>query len=186
MKLLPLLALCCLSADALAERWFADPQKSRMEFAGIGQNEGFKGKVKDYWVDMNFDPDNLQNASIKTSLRMASVDTGGSKPDPTREQQQRLYATLFPTAQFVSNNITTPDGLVFTANGKLTMRGVTGRAVLTFTFEQDSEYDFAKLAGYARVDKLNFGFGIENLIDTNWVGDPVQVETNLYMRRTLE
>jgi len=186
MRALLAVLLVLVSTSATAERWFADPQKSLLEFVGMGAHEGFRGTVNDYWVDMNFDPDNLQNASVKITLRMESVDTGSSAPDSVRDQQQQLYATLFPTAQFVSTNITSADGLVFTADGALTMRGVTGKAVFTFTFEKDAQYDFATLVGYARVDRLKFAFGIESLIDTNWVGDPVEVKTNLYMRRTLE
>ena len=80
----------------------------------------------------------------------------------------------------------TADGLTYIANGKLILRGVTGDALFTFTFEPDAESGSARLVGWAKVKQLDFGIGQGEWLDTSWVGDPIKIKTDLYTRRKTE
>jgi polyisoprenoid-binding protein YceI len=185
-KFLTIAILICIANTASAERWFADPQKSKIQFSGEMESGPVTGTFSKYWVDMNFDPKSLGNAYLKARIDTPSVNTQNKQRDATLAQQEWLYTTMFPTAVFESNEITTADGITFLATGTLTLRGVTGPVDLSFTFEKDSKYDFAQLVGTARIKRLNFGVGQGNWLDTSVVGNPIKIVVDLYMRRTLE
>jgi polyisoprenoid-binding protein YceI len=178
--------LICIANTASAERWFADPQKSRLEFTGEMETGPVNGNFSKYWVDMFFNPTDLGNAYIKARIQTASVYTDNAKRDAALRQQQWLYTTLFPFAEFESNSISTTDGKTFVARGIMTLRGVTGATDITFTFEQDAIYDSAQLVGTATINRLDFGIGQGQLIDQSIIGAPVKIIIDLYMRRTLE
>lgn len=180
------LAITMPTSAALAERWFADPQKSRIEFSGEMEDGPVTGTFRRYWVDMQFDPKALENAYINVRIDTTSVDTQKAQRDSVLRQQQWLYTTLFPDARFIAKNITTADGINFLATGTLTLRGVTGPVDFEFTFDRNTEYDFAQLVGTARIKRLDFGVGQGQWLDTSIVGNPVKIVVDLYMRRTLE
>ena len=184
--ILLVLAIMLPASAALAERWFADPQKSEIEFGGEMVDGPVTGTFSRYWVDMNFDPKALEKAYINVRIDTTSVSTEKAKRDSVLRQQQWLYTTLFPDARFAATNISTADGINYLATGTLTLRGVTGPVDFEFTFERDTEYDYAQLVGTARIKRLDFGVGQGQWLDTSIVGNPVKIVVVLYMRRTLE
>ena len=166
---------------ALAERWFADPARSKLEFSATQDDQVLEGHFESYFVDLRLDSKNPNAALLRTQIQMDSVSTAASKQDPIAAQQEKLYATLFPTARFEASDITvTADGLTYIANGKLTLRGLSGAALITFTLARDPEKNTARLVGWAKVKSLNPDSIQGQLLDTSWTGNPVKVVVDLY------
>ena len=148
-----------LSGPAAAERWFADPQRSQIRFRGEMQSGPVEGAFSKYWVDMVFNPDQLDGAYLKANIQTAPVTT----LDITRTEDGR-----------------------FLARGKLNLRGAVGDATLRFSLDRDQVYDAARLIGTAKIEQLDFGLGQDAVLDASIVGNTIKIEVDLYVRPTLE
>ena len=186
-KLLPALVAGLLSAaPAGAERWFADPQRSKIEFSGQMQSGPVQGTFSQYWVDMYFNPEQLDKAYLKANIQTTSVNTPRSAKDPLLKQQQWLYTTMFPQAVFESQDISRLEDGRYLARGKLNLRGVIGDATLSFSLNKDAVYDAARLSGSARIEQVDLGLGDNALLDESIFGNTINIEVDLYMRPTVE
>jgi polyisoprenoid-binding protein YceI len=178
--LIAVIALAC-AQTAGAERWFGDPARGKLEFSSQQDNRVFEGHFDRYFVDLQLSKDDLKSARLSTQVQMDSVSTAASKQDPVAAQQEKLYATLFPTARFEADDITvTADGLTYIANGTLTLRGLSGAALITFTLERDPQRNTARLVGWARIKRLDPDTIQGQLLDTSWTANPVKVVVDLY------
>lgn len=181
-----LLAGLLAAAPAAAERWFADPQRSKIVFSGELQSGPVEGTFSKYWVDMFFNPDELDKAYVKANIDTTSVNTPRSASDPALRQQQWLYTMMFPQAVFESRDISrTVDGQ-YLAKGTLNLRGVVGDATLRFSLAEDQTYDAVTLSGSAQIEELDFGLGDTPLVDESVFGNTINIQVDLYMRPTLE
>ena len=84
-----------------------------------------------------------------------------------------------PTAHYVTKTISkTAAG--FSAVGALTLHGITKDVPIDFQFTQAS--GGAKLAGTAKLNRLDFGVGQGDWKSTEWVGDAVKISFSLVLK----
>ena len=100
------------------------------------------GKFDDFNIDLKFDPDNLNESSIKLSIQAASINTGWEPRDTHLNTQDWFDTSRYPVITFTSSQITRTDEDRYIAKGKLKIRDV----------EKDVELPF-KLLGIKKITK---------------------------------
>jgi polyisoprenoid-binding protein YceI len=168
-----------LCAAAGATSYSADPQQSRLEFAGVQAGAEFKGTFHKFTAAVEFAPDALASAHIDVLIDTTSVDSMDKDRDSTVRGADILDVTHFPTAHYVTRSVTkTAAG--YTALGALTLRGVTKDVPIDFKFTPSATG--AKLEGSAKVKRLDFGAGQGDWKSTEWVEDAVKINFSLVLK----
>lgn len=168
-----------LCAAAGATSYSADPQQSRLEFAGVQAGAEFKGTFHKFTAAVEFAPDALASAHIDVLIDTTSVDSMDKDRDSTIRGADILDVTHFPTAHYVTRSVTkTAAG--YTALGALTLRGVTKDVPIDFKFTPSATG--AKLEGSAKLKRLDFGAGQGDWKSTEWVEDAVKINFSLVLK----
>jgi len=179
------LALCAavLSAAALSESsatgYTADPAQSRLEFTGTQAGAPFKAVFHKFTAAIDFSPDALANAHFDVVIDMRSVDSMDGDRDDAMRGADLFDAAHFPAAHYVTHGGATKTAAGYAASGALTLRGVTKEVPIEFTFT--STATGAKLAGTARLKRLDFGVGQGDFKSTDQVGNDVSVAFSLLL-----
>ena len=157
----------------------ADPQQSRLEFTGVQAGAEFKGVFHKFNAAVEFTPEDPAASRIDVQIDIASADTMDKDRDQTIRGPDILDASRFPSAHYVTRSITkTAAG--FSAMGALTLRGVTKDVPIDFQFSPGPAA--AKLAGGAKLKRLDFGAGQGDWKTTEWIGDVVKVSFSLVLK----
>lgn len=119
-------ALIIFVSPALAQTWQIDKAHSSV---GFTVKHLVISKVKGYFHDydavIDFDGKNLDKASVKATVQMASVDTDNDRRDSHLRSADFFDVEKYPTMTFVSKKIIPGDGNNFTMIGDLTIRDKT-------------------------------------------------------------
>ncbi len=110
--------------------WTADPAHSKVGFAvkhmGIAN---VRGEFTDYAGTLEVG-DDLSNARITGSAKVASVSTGEDQRDAHLRSPDFFDAEQFPELRFESTRIEQLDDEQYRVTGNLTIHGVTNEVVL--------------------------------------------------------
>jgi polyisoprenoid-binding protein YceI len=107
-----------------------------------GEFKGLKGTI-------SFDPDNLATSSFKTSIDVASINTGNGMKNTHAKSEKWFDAEKYPTISFTSTAITkTADG--YEAKGILDIHGVQKEVALPFTFNDQV------FAGSFKINRMDY------------------------------
>src|ERR1700676_1035580 len=174
---LPLLCLAAaVSAAGPVTSYSADPQQSRLEFAGVQAGAEFKGSFHKFSADIEFAPDALASSRFDVQIDLKSVDSMDKDRDTTIRGSDIFDVAHYPTAHYVTRSFTkTAAG--YTAVGALTLRGVTKDVPSDFPFTQAAAG--AKLDGNAKLKRLDFGVGQGEWKGTAEVKEGVRVPFSL-------
>ena len=180
-RLVPCLAALSLSAAASAagSGYSADPQQSRLEFAGVQAGAEFKGSFHKFSADIEFAPDALAGSRFDVQIDLKSVDSMDKDRDTTIRGSDIFDVAHYPTAHYVTRSFTkTAAG--YSAVGSLTLRGVTKDVPIEFQFTPSGAG--AKLEGSAKLKRLDFGAGQGDWKSTEWVADAVKINFSLVLK----
>ena len=150
-----------------------------------------KGNFRDYDISVSYDPDDLANSSVQTTIKVASIFTDNEGRDNHLRSAEFFDAENYPEINFRSARIENrDDGLV--AIGTLTMRGVTREIELPFELIGPVKgMQGEKRYGIDAIMKLNrqdFGVSWNRALDQGgiMVSDMVTVEIHLELVQNLE
>ena len=167
--------LAAAPAEA-ATAYIADPAQSRLEFTGLQAGAEFKAVFHKFAATVQFAPDALATASIDVTIDLASVDSQDKDRDTTIRGPDVFDVAHWPTAHYLTRSIAkTATG--FTAQGSLTLRGVTKDVPIEFQWLPAAAG--AKLVGTAKLKRLDFGAGQGDWKSTQWIADEVKVGFSL-------
>ena len=168
-----------VSAAGPVSGYSADPQQSRLEFVGVQAGAEFKGSFHKFSADIEFAPDALASSRFDVQIDLKSVDSMDKDRDTTMRGKDIFDVAHMPAAHYVTKTITkTAAG--FSAIGALTLRGVTKDVPIDFQFTPGA--GGAKLAGSAKLNRLDFGVGQGDWKSTEWVGDAVKISFSLVLK----
>jgi polyisoprenoid-binding protein YceI len=166
-------------AAGAAAGYSADPQSSRLEFTGVQAGAEFKGVFHKWSAAVEFAPDALAASRFDVQIELNSVDTMDKDRDGTIRGSDIFDVAHWPTARYVTRSFAkTATG--FTAQGTLTLRGVTKDVPVDFRFTPSAAG--AKLEGTATLKRLDFGAGQGDWKSTEWVGDAVKISFSLVLK----
>jgi polyisoprenoid-binding protein YceI len=180
--------LICLAAASLwsamcaagtAASYSADPQQSRLEFAGVQAGAEFKAAFHKFTAAVDFSPDALASSRFDVQIELNSVDSKDKDRDTTIRGPDIFDVAHWPTAHYLTRSFTkTASG--FAAIGALTLRGVTKDVPIDFQFTPGAAG--AKLEGSAKLKRLDFGAGQGDWKSTEEVADTVKISFSLVLK----
>jgi polyisoprenoid-binding protein YceI len=130
MILLPLVLLI----GSESANWNADASKAKVEFSIKGPLGTVHGNFTGLKATIQFDVKDPGAGSISASIDPKTVSTGiGMRNHHLRSEEQYLNTDKYPLISFRSKKIE-KTGNGYTANGELTLKGVTKPVQIPFTF----------------------------------------------------
>jgi polyisoprenoid-binding protein YceI len=176
---LMLMACTSLAAAATPTGYTADPSQSRLEFTGVQAGAEFKGVFHKFSATVDFSPDALAAAHIDVLVDLSSVDSQDKDRDTTMRGADIFDVAHWAAAHYVTRSFAkTATG--YSAQGALTLRGVTKDVPIDFQFTPGS--GGAKLVGSAALKRLDFGVGQGDWKSTEWVADAVKISFSLSLK----
>ncbi|HEY9110823.1 MAG TPA: YceI family protein [Rhodanobacteraceae bacterium] len=173
-------ALLAFAAPVLAKTWQVDAAHSTLTFTNTYQNVEYTGQFRRFNANITYDPNDLAHAKFDVGVDIASLDTQNSERDHTALGADFFDASKFPQARFVTTAFRkAADGKV-TADGTLTLHGVSKPVSLTVAFA--TRGDTATLDVTAQLKRLDFGIGTGQWADPSMIGDGVTVRGHLTLR----
>jgi polyisoprenoid-binding protein YceI len=157
----------------------SDPASSHLEFVGVQAGAEFKGVFHKFTAAIDFSPDALESSRFDVSIDLGSLDSMDKDRDTTMRGPDIFDVAHWPTAHYVTHGFTkTATG--YTAQGALTLRGVTKEVPIDFQFSATPGKP--ALTGTATLKRLAFGVGQGDWKSTEWVDDAVKISFSLVLK----
>ncbi len=157
------------AVNTAVPRWEIDISRSSIEFTGEQAGAPFSGRFLRFDADVRFDPDRLSASYARVVVACDSNQTGDEERDAVMRGAEWFDVEHYPVATFTATAFDTR-GSDFVALGQLEIKGLE----LTFRLDEQGDLD-----GRARIDRLAFGLGSGQWIDTTWVGRYVDVSVHV-------
>jgi len=181
----PLLAaagLACVTS-AFAAEWKVVPETSSVGFTGAQQGTKFNGRFGTFSAHINLDLKDPTKGSIAGTVQLDSVNTRDHDRDAALIDKDWFNTKEFPEAKFESQKIERAADGSYQATGKLTLKGTTKPALMTFKFGAlPSGAGLAQFSGALKINRFDFNVG-EGWNDTSWVSQDVAVEIKLDLKQ---
>lgn len=174
------LALCLAApfgATQAATVWATDNAASTLEFSGSADGEAFTGKFAKFDAKIEFDANDLQHSSFTVSIDLTSADSGNSDRDETLQGEEFFDTATTSGATYAASRFSRKDDGSFSANGDLTLNGITKPVPLHFTWTADAKS--ATLVGEATIDRTEFDVGTGDWAEADTIAHEVKVKTTL-------
>jgi polyisoprenoid-binding protein YceI len=147
------------------------------------------GSFDVYSGTVRFDPSNPEAGSIDVSVDMKSVNTGVQKRDEHLRSPDFFDVAKYPAMWFVSQKIVKKGDNQYVAEGDLTIKDVTKRIELPFTFlgTKPSPLEKGKqVAGFEAkfsINMLDYHVGDGKFQQMGALGETVDIVLNMEMLR---
>jgi cytochrome b561/polyisoprenoid-binding protein YceI len=149
------------AGEARASEWSVKPEQSRIGFEATGSGYTTQGTFGRYKAEIEFDPDEPGQTSVRVLLDMSSAATGEADADQTLRSADFFNPGQFPTAQFVARGAQPAGAGKYVLNGRLTLKGVTRPVALPFSVDINS--GTATVNAETKINRLDFGVGPESV-----------------------
>lgn len=172
------LLLCALALPGLASAadYAVQPSGSTLAFHGNFQGSGFDGHFEKFDAAIAYDPTHLDASKFDVTVDLASAKTGDNDRDTALPGSDFFNVAQFPKAHFVSTAFHR-SGTTVTADGTLTLHGVTKPVSLTVDFKPNGKSATLDVKG--TVKRLDFGVGGGDYADTSVIANEVIVTAHL-------
>ncbi len=157
-------AAALATAPAFAEPYVLDKSHAHVKFSvdHLGFSETH-GQFRAFDAEIDFDPENVEAASVRFVIEAASVDTFWEARDNHIRGADFFDAANHPQIVFVSTSVEPTGADTAKIRGDLTLRGVTREVVFDAKLNKigPSPFDPSKtVAGFAisgEIDRTEFG-----------------------------
>ncbi|NHN88035.1 YceI family protein [Acetobacter conturbans] len=124
-----------LPADAKAGTYAIDPHHTQVVFSLLHLGfTNYTGLLSDASGSLMFDPQRLDKTKLTVSVKIDSVETTSDRLTGELKSADWFDATRFPTATFISTNVTQTGNGEADIGGNLTLHGVTKPVTLHARF----------------------------------------------------
>ena len=164
--------------------WTIDPAHSVVEFAVKHMMfTTAKGRFQDFSGTIEFDPQNVEAASVDVTFQTASIDTNTEDRDAHLRSADFFDVENHPTATFRSTRVEPKGGNGFTVVGDLTIKGVTNQITLDTTFQGTGVnpwgVDVAGFEARGAFNRKDFGLTWNQALESGGVLVSDEVKVNL-------
>jgi polyisoprenoid-binding protein YceI len=145
------------AGSLITGNWTVDAVAAKVSFAIKGPFGTVRGEFTGLKATIQFNEQDLAGSSITASIDPATVSTGiGLRNRHLRDEEQYLNTSNYPAISFRSKKIKRA-GSRFTAEGELTLKGVTKPVEIAFTF--NSSGDAGLFKGEFTFKRADFNIG---------------------------
>lgn len=163
---------------AMAKTWQVDPAHSTLGFSDSYQGETFHGVFKKFNAAIDYDPAHVQQSHFDVTVDLSSVDTQSPERDQTLTGEDFFNIGAHPKAHFVSNSFHQDAAGQVTAQGTLTLNGISHAVTLAVDFKPAASG--ATLAVKTTLNRLDYRLGHGS--DWDGIGKQVPVQASLSLK----
>ena len=180
-----ILSISVSTVSAAARSWDLDKAHSNIYFGVTHIFSKVNGLFNDFALDVNFDPENLEQSSFLFTIEVDSINTNIAKRDKHLISADFFDGGKFPQMTFQSTQITSAGDNLYDVAGKLTIKGVDYDVTLPLKLEGIAEHptkkgtDVAGFNGTLTIDRLAFGVGTGKFYEMGVVGKEVDIFVSL-------
>lgn len=152
------------AAPVVAAPWAIDKSHAHVNFSV--DHLGFsvtQGQFRSFDAEIDFDPDNMETASVSFTIDAASIDTGWEKRDAHIKSADFLDVDNHAAITFVSKSVRLTGDNVAEVTGDVTIKGVTHEETFTATLRRLAPSPF-------NPDLTVAGFVVEGELDRTKYG----------------
>lgn len=165
------------------KKWKIDPTHSEIGFRVKHMMfTNVNGKFENYDADITFDENAFENASLKFSAAIQSINTNNSERDNHLKSADFFDAEQFPQLTFESTSIEPTDG-AYEVKGNLTMHGVTKPVTLQTEYSGVMRDPWGNnkvgLQITGKINRKDFGLNYNAALETGGVLIGEQVHVNI-------
>ncbi|PHS28434.1 MAG: hypothetical protein COA84_01220 [Robiginitomaculum sp.] len=157
--------------------WAIDPAKSTLTFTFTHVGNTIEGRFTRWDADIQFDPDDLLDASITARIDLASAHTGDATYDAALPEADWFDLASRREAIFESQSITETGTGEYLMQGKLRLHGLSLPVSMPFSLKIDG--DAAHAEGTATLDRLAYMIGANADPGAEYVSRKVTVTLSL-------
>ena len=170
------LLLASLSSQALEYRELLTDQ-STLSFTYRQMGVPMKGDFSRFTAQIAYDPAQPTTASARFEVDLSSIDVGYSDGNDEILKADWLDTSKYPTAHFISREITPLDNNTLAIKGELNIKGKTlaVTAPLTITKKGNTQI----FSGSLPINRLNFAIGEGLWSDLNVVANEITIHFHL-------
>lgn len=144
----------------------------KIKNAGLTVDGSFGG----FESDIKFNPLKPEEASIKASVKSASITTGNNMRDNHLRKAEYFDATKFPLISIQSVKIEKTGPITFNGTFKLSIKNVTKEVVIPFTFMKLPEK--TEFKGSFKINRRDYGVGGSSISMADDVLISIQILVN--------
>lgn len=124
-------------------------------------NDETSGTIEGLDFKINFNPNDVENASFSGTALVKTLDTGNFLRDGHLMWEKFFFKKKYPKINFASRQVVSFEGNTFKVIGDLTIKGTKKEVILTFSL------DDKKLSGKTTIYTSDFGVNIHDEREKN-------------------
>jgi cytochrome b561/polyisoprenoid-binding protein YceI len=132
-----------------------------------------EGRFGSWGGTIRFSPDALDQTNIRITVDLSSANTADSQRDSAIKGSDFFNVAVHPQAVFTATRARALGGNRYTADGTLSLHGVSRPVTLNFTLKIEGKT--ARVSGTTRLDRTRFGVGSGEYAATDQIGAAVAV-----------
>ena len=170
-------------------QWVPDANHSQVGFSVRHFFTPIRGTFADYEIELDFDPDQPNNSSVRVVIEVASVDTGIDRRDNHLRSADFFDVESHPQITFESSSVEAVGEGELIARGALTIKGISRQIELPITLLGVSELSPALRRSFGRrvasftagveIDRRDFEVGRGSFAETAVVGAEVEIAVSI-------
>ena len=133
-----------------------------------------KGTIDVAKVDIDFNPDDIIKSSLYAKMIVNTINTNNGSRDKHLKTADYFDATTYPEIVFKSTLITKQASGKFIATGNLSIKQITKKIEIPFTFKQQN--NTATFQGSFTIKRVDYGIGNKSMM----MGNEVIINLNIF------
>lgn len=173
------------SAPAAAEKWEIDKGHSSIYFDVRHTYATVRGLFDDFSGTLILDPDKPNAGSFELNVKVNSINTNITKRDNHLRSDDFFAAKKFPAMTFKSTGVKLVKGNQYLITGNLTIKGITKKIDVPFTYYGMKENPLKKgqmVAGFEAdftINRLDYNVGTGKFADMGAIGREVRIVVSI-------
>ena len=151
------------------QKWNVDAAAAQIKFKVKGPFGTVDGSLGGLKSTIYFDKDNLASSSIRASTEAKSISTGIKLRNNDLQKEKYFNSDKYPLLSFQSDKIQ-KSGTGYKAIGDLTIKGVTKKVEIPFSFSEKGNTGVFK--GSFSIQRQDYGIGTQG----GFIGNMVSID----------
>lgn len=177
------IAAAIAAAGVRAECWVPLVEPGALRFIARQGGEPFAGSFGEYSGELCLEDDASAGGRIELRVRTDSVDTGLPEADSALRSALFLDAGNTPEAIFSGAVVRLPGGNGYAAAGRFALRDGVQELSVPFELQPPAADGTRLLQGATAIRRLDYGVGLGEWLDTQFLDDEVRLEFSVRLRR---
>jgi polyisoprenoid-binding protein YceI len=159
-----------------------DVEASTLSFTAMQRDEPFEGRFQDFTGTLCLDPAAPETGRIDLMILTGSVESGLPEADQALRSALFLDAAAHPEAVFRSRAIRPLGADRFEVTGDFSLRDGVRELTVPFEFRPAHGGDGWLLEGETSIRRLDYGVGIGEWLDTEFLDDEIRLSFSVKLR----